>query len=187
MNLLSFAFVDTAMFAATLTLKYSRHFADDERRQNAPNSPHHDTQCIALRGPENPSSENWQADVEHVDYPLLQEWVAARHLIARTETEIIRHLSAPNLQLGKVMVVSLKPGGFIDWHVDEGAYAEKHMRFHLPVTPCAGATLYSGGEMLMPGVGNLTYFNNRALHSAVNLGPVARINLILDVKKPVLQ
>lgn len=187
MNLLSFAFVDTAMFGATLTLKYARHFGADDRREMAPGSPHHDTQCIALRGPADPDPANWQADVEHVDYPLFGEWTAARNIVARAENEIARHLGMQNAVLGKVLVVTLKPGGAIDWHTDEGGYAETHVRFHLPVLPCAGAVLHSGGETLMPGVGNLTYFNNRVLHSAVNLGPVPRVHLIIDVRKPVLQ
>lgn len=187
MNLVQFAFVDPSMFGATLLLKYHRHFADDTRRQDQPGSPHHDTECIVLRGPEKASADNWQLDVPHVDSPLLSEWVAARQFIANVESAIHQHLAAPNLQLGKIMVASLNPGGTIDWHIDQGPYAEQHHRFHICVLPNAGSWLYSGGEAIMAGVGNLTYFNNRILHSAANFGAVPRVHLICDVRKPTMQ
>lgn len=187
MNIQPISFVDPSLFAATLLLKYQKHFADDRRRQEYQGSPHHDTECIVLRGPDEPTPENWFQDVEHVDYPLLKEWVAARSLIAAAEIPIAQTLGVPAPVLGKIMVVSLKAGGTIDWHVDEGAYAQNHMRFHLGINVSAGAWLYSGGEAQQIGAGNLVFFNNLTTHSAANFGPVPRIHLIIDVRKPTKQ
>jgi hypothetical protein len=76
-NLLSFAFVDTTLFSATMTLKYGRHF-DDERPSNLATEPYQDCRHILLRGPDNPSPANWKLDIDQFNYPVLSEWPGAR-------------------------------------------------------------------------------------------------------------
>lgn len=187
MNIQPIGFVDPSALAATLFLKRHTHFGDDTRRQSYAGSPHHDTEVIALRGPRDPDGSNWFDDVEQVDYPLFEEWKAAQVAVSEIEAHVMRTMGQQVLTLGKVMIVRLKPGGVVDWHVDRGTYAEKHDRFHLCLAPCWGAWLYSGGEGMVIGAGNLTYFDNHVLHSAANFGEVPRINLIVDVRRPKLQ
>ena len=183
MNIASFAFVDPTMFLSTMTLKYGRHFNDNDQPRALAEPPFQDCRHIVLRGPEN---GDWNAaDVAEVDYPLLTEWPSARNLLADVGRQITAHLAAENLQFGQVIVRSLKPGGVIGWHSDEHLpYAQRHARFQLLVSPCAGGCWFSGGESLGPGPGNLTLVNHVTLNSAINLGPVPQISLVVDVRKP---
>ena len=181
-NLFSFAFVDPTMFFSTMTLKYGRHFGDND--QPRADAPFQDCRLIMLRGP---SNGNWRDNAEQTDCPLMQEWPSARQIVASIGAKITEHLAAENFQIGRVYVESLRAGGVIGWHVDESAYAKAHQRFRLLVSPCAGGCWFSGGENLAPGVGNLTYFNNTTLNSAINLGPVPQISLVVDVRRPALQ
>lgn len=183
-NLFSFAFVDPSMFFATMTLKYGKHFADNDQPHVLSEPPFADCRNIVLRGP---ADGNWGADSGQIDYPLLNEWPSARQFLANVGQQIATHLAAENLQFGQVVLQSLRPGGCIGWHVDETPYAKQHVRFKLLVSPCAGGVWYSGGEMLAPGIGNLSYVNHRVLNSAINLGAVPQISLIVDARKPPLQ
>lgn len=175
-NLFSFAFVDPSMLFSTMTLKHGRHFADDNQHI-AP--PFQDCRTIVLRDVDDGFNQ--------VDSPLMTEWPSARQIVATIGTKITEHLAAGNLQIGRVYIESLRAGGVIGWHADESPYAKAHQRFKLLVSPCAGGCWFSGGESLAPGVGNLTYCNNRVLNSAINLGPVPQISVVLDVRRPALQ
>ena len=188
-NLLSFAFVDPTMLFSTMTLKYGRHFGDAERKWGRSVPPFQDCQAIILRGPavKKGGSEDWLEDAEQVDYPLMADWPSARQIIASVGSKITEQLGAENFQFGRVYIESLRAGGVIGWHADESAYAKAHQRFQLLISPCAGGCWFSAGESLAPGVGNLTYFNNRVLHSAINIGPVPQISLVLDIRRPQLQ
>lgn len=182
-NIIPVDFIDVSKMAGALVLKHAVHFRDDTRRQDYDGSPHHDTQTILLRGPAgNVSRETWFSDVEHADTPLLESWPSARELIAKI-SESHQRRSGLVPQFGKIMVVSLKPGGFVDWHVDQGEYADAHDRFHLCLVPSVGSALYSGMESLVLQWGTLAFFNNHALHSAVNFGQSDRIHLIFDVRR----
>jgi hypothetical protein len=181
MNLVSFAFVDPSMFFATMTLKYGRHFSDNDQPRVLTEPPFQDCRHIVLRGP---ADGNWGADAEQVDYPLLQQWPSARTLLEDIGRQITTHLAAENLQIGQVVVRSLNPGAVVGWHADDSNYSKLHHRFQLLVSPCAGGCWYSGGELLAPGVGNLTYINHSVLHSLINLGPVPQIFLVVDAQKP---
>jgi hypothetical protein len=178
-NLLSFAFVDTTMLLSTMTLKYGKFFRDEI---NEP--PFQDCRHMDLRGPADPITG---VNTEQVDYALMADWPSARQLVGAISAKITEQLAAENLQLGRVYVESLCAGGVIGWHSDESAYAKAHQRFRLLISPCSGGQWFSGGEVLAPGVGNLTYFNNRVLNSAINLGPVPQISVVLDVRRPSLQ
>ena len=177
MNLASFAFVDPSMFFSTMTLKYGRHFNDGDQAQSA-------LKQITLRGP---ADADWGADSEQVDYPLLAEWPSARLLLDDVRGKITAHIGVQQPQIGQVVVQSLAADSHIPWLTDNTAYGQHHVRFKLLVSPCTGGCWYSGGEALAPVMGNLTYCNHRVLHSAVNLGPVPQISLIIDARSPTLQ
>ena len=187
LNLLSFSFVDTSLFSATMTLKYGKHFADNDCPANLSAFPFQDTKHILLRGPSDPSPENWGADVDQVDYPLLGGWPSAQKLLSDIASKISTHIGVDDLRIGKVYLESLRPGGIIGWQVDETPYAKRQARFRLLCGPCAGGTWFAGGDSLLPGVGNLTFVNHRTLHSAINLGPVPQISLVIDATRPHLQ
>ena len=186
MNVFSFAFVDPSMFSATMTLKYGKHFADNNRPLALSASPFQDCQHIVLRGPKG-DTENWQGDVDHDDYPLLQNWPSARQLLDNIHEKITEHLGGQNITFGKAYIESLRPSGVIGWHVDDSPYGKQHVRFRLLASACAGGCWFSGGDSLPPGVGNLTYVNNQTMHSLINLGPVPQISVVVDARKPVLQ
>lgn len=183
-NFRPLAFLDTSTFTATLVNKYRDEWGKNTQRQAFAGSPHRDTNSILLRGPQNPTVENWFEDIPQVDYPILKDWKSARALLARIKDAVQPILGETKAVLGKVMVVRLKVGGHVDWHVDQGEYAAKHDRTHLCLLPSPGAWLYSGGEQYQPPVGQLTWFNNAVVHSALNMGPVARVHLICDIRKP---
>ena len=172
------------MLSAGLMLKYRVRFADDKRRQQVPNSPHHDTETIVLRGPKDATPAAWFEDGEMVDYPIMKEWKAARITMLKIRNAAAGLNGGKPVQIGKAMVVSLKVGGHVDWHTDEGEYAEAHLRLHVCLVPSPGAWLYSGGEAANIPVGQLTFFQNRVLHSAINTGPCARHHLIVDCRRP---
>lgn len=184
-------FIDVSHMAGALVLKHASRFGEDERRQKAPGSPHHDTQSIILRAPILDDADRsasdlktlWQADIEHADWPLLQDWPSARAVLRQIAESHLRR-SRCQAAFGKIMVVSLKAGGYVDWHIDEGPYAEAHDRFHLCLVPSPGARIFAGGEAAILPYGQLTWINNRTLHSAINLGPCSRIHLIVDIRKP---
>lgn len=182
-NFLPLGFLDTSNVAATLVLKYKDRFKDNTLRQEFEGSPHHDTETIFLRGPEKVDKAAWLEDSEQVDYPVYREWKSARNLAARIKNLVSSTSGRKNLQFGKVMIVSLNPGGIVDWHIDEGEYAEAHDRLHLCLLPSDGAICYSGRESAMLPVGQLFFFNNRVAHSAANFGDCARVHLIADVRR----
>jgi hypothetical protein len=190
-NIVPVEFFDVRLMSGALNMRHSAHFFDDQRRQQYPGSPHHATRAIILRGPEGYEAASgtalkdlWFADVPHHDSPLLDDWPIARNLLERlaASQEFGRFLGHVP-KFGKVMLVSLPPGGWIEWHVDQGAYADAHDRFHLPIDTCPGAWLFSGGESAGPVQGILSYFNNHIPHSAVNVGPADRVHMIIDTRR----
>lgn len=192
-NIQPLDFVDTSYMAAALLMKHAVRFKDDTRRQDYPGSPHHDTETILLRGPfdmdENSGAAlraNWQEDVPHADRQILANWPTARTVIGEIAASHERRSTAPP-EFGKIMVVSLRPGGKVDWHSDQGPYAEAYDRFHVCLVPSPGAFLFSGGMAMTLQPGVICWVNNRTLHSAINVGPCARVHLIFDVRKPTVQ
>lgn len=167
-NLFSFAFIDPSMLLATMTLKYGKHF--DEA-----GAPFVDCQRISLRSPDGE------------DLPMLEQWPSARQTVDAVMNKLTEHLGGVNLQLGAVYVELLRSGGTFGWYTDDSDYAKAHNHFRLLVSPCSGGSWYSAGEMLAPGVGNLTYINKCVPHSMINLGPVPQISLVVDVRKPTMQ
>lgn len=176
-------FIDSSKMAAALLMRHDVHFSDDTRRQDTPGSPHHDTRSIVLRGPAGGADpDNWFQDVEHVDYEVLAGWPSARQVIDLIRQSHLTRTGKP-AHFGKIMVVGLKPNGWVDWHIDTGEYATAHDRFHMCLVPSPGAWLYSGGYTAILPPGQLTYVENHIPHSALNMGPVERVHLIVDIRR----
>jgi hypothetical protein len=185
------AHVDTWPLAATLYPRLDL-FKAVTLRQDYPGSPHKETRMIPLRVPAplltalapmpphlDPSvlAALWFEDVPHANTPILDGWPEATALFAGLSTVLMRGA------VGKVMLVELAPGGSLAWHKDEGAYAQAHMRFHLPLVTNPMAFLLAGGEQAHVPVGALTFFDTSVLHSAINLGETPRVHLIVDVRR----
>lgn len=147
-------------------------------RQSYPGSAHHDTQAIFLRGPAAFTADEYQGTTDAYDYPALA-----------TLGEAVNALLCPVLwglgatQLGYVLIVKLQPGGHVDEHIDEGAYADHFTRFHIALTSDS-ATLTVGGQTQHFAPGELWRFDHKALHSADNPGVTPRIHVIFDAVTP---
>jgi hypothetical protein len=145
-------------------------------RQDTPGSPHHDTRTIVLRAP---AATEWSHDVifntiEAEDTNAVEHLPAVRDLcIAACERLGVK-------ELGRVMLVELAPGGHIDSHFDDGAYAAHYERFHLVLESDEGNTFTNGAESIHMKPGQLWQFNHRAEHEVTNGSGRPRIHLIID-------
>lgn len=116
------------------------------------------------------------------DLPILQSFKSAKVVFGRIRKALARDGVPP--ELGRAFIEVLAAGDTLSWRVEEDEYALEHDRLHLCLVPSPGAWLYAGGEMLSPGVGWLTFFNQRVLHSEANFGLVDRIHLVVYVRRP---
>ena len=157
-------FLDVSTFTARFILNYRQRLSDDPAYPGV--------QTIMLRS---------VAGAE----PILKEWKSAREVLERLRNAVAPFLGGKPAVLGKAMVASLKPGGWTDWAHSDDEYAQGHLRLYVNMIPSPLAFIYSGGEAQNPLVGQITLFEQQALHSEINLGAVARVSLIVDVKRPV--
>lgn len=145
-------------------------------RQDYPGSAHHDTQAILLRMPRVITPHSIFNDLEAVDWPEYDRLPSARWLVEG----VCRTVGAT--KLGRVMIVSLKPGGSIDPHVDEGDYADHYDRFHVDLYGSSAFTVDS--ESVEMAVGDAWWFNHKREHRVVNGSDGPRIHLIIDAVSP---
>ncbi len=175
-------FIDVSQMAAALVMKHAVNFSPDPL-----GSARGDTEIMVLRGPDPLGLENsrviWQADLPQFDTALLEKWPSARNVLSAI-TISHRLRSGREAVFGKVFLTALKVGGYVDWNIAEGAYAAAYDRYHLNLVPSPGAWLYSGGTGTVLPQGQLTYFDNHVLNSAINLGPCHQVNLVVDIRKP---
>ena len=147
-------------------------------RQETPGSPHHDTKAIFLRWAASQTVEAAFTEIPAVDYPARAELPACSGMLNML-TELI-----PIYELGRVMVVNLLPGGHIDAHVDEGAYAAHYDRFHLVLEAGVGNIFRVGAESFSGKTGELWWFNNKVEHEVWNQGTQRRLHMIIDAVVP---
>ena len=144
-------------------------------RQDYPGSAHADTECIFIRGPLAFTAKDYFNDCSAAPYPA-----------ASVFQEAFRPLMEPLMeaigleQLGRVLIVKLKPGGHVSEHVDEGKYADMYSRFHIVLTTNEGCVNTTGGEVVHWPVGSAWWFNHKAPHTADNGGDTDRIHIIVD-------
>ena len=145
-------------------------------RQKVQGSPHKNTECIFVRGPEEFSVDKYFYDLGSYDYPaikILEQAIVP--LLKPLLTEVLRVT-----ELGRVLIVKFKPGGHIDKHVDEGTYADYFARFHVVLKTNPRATLTVGGHERNLGAGEAWYFNHKLEHYGDNKGDEDRIHIIFD-------
>jgi quercetin dioxygenase-like cupin family protein len=141
-------------------------------RQDYEGSAHADTETIFLRAPLS------TVDVLNViDSVTLPAWdvLGMSDFLEPVKTRIGAR------ELGRVMLVKLKPRGFIRPHRDEGAYARYFARFHIVLS--GHCVFYCGGEEQAMAPGELWWFNHQKDHEVHN-GEQERIHLILDACAP---
>jgi GNAT superfamily N-acetyltransferase len=148
-------------------------------RQEHPASPHHDTRAIWLRGPGRLDVDSVFNDLHAEDYPAAHELAPAITSLLGPALDSLRIT-----ELGRVMIVSLKPGGSIDPHADEGRYAEHYSRFHLVLTSDEGNEFTCGEESVHMQAGEVWWFNHQLEHAVSNRSKRERIHVIFDAVTP---
>ena len=155
-------------------------------RQLTPGSPHKDTETIFLRWAEKLTVEDVFTAIPAVDYPALDRLPEAKSLISQIMSKVGSN------ELGRVIITKLRPGGSIDTHADEGAYADHYERFHLALTADGGAWFTSyldadRAETVRMWPGELYWFHHKREHTYVNCGDTDRIHLIVDCVAPLFR
>lgn len=141
---------------------------------------------LLLRGHKDITKENWLDDLPVVELHALEPWKSMKRLLLRAKNIIMAEKIARDYlsgEMGRAMISRLDPGSTIFWHDDNGAYHDKHVRFHIPLVTNPGCIMYSGPESLHMEVGSLWYFNNQVRHSAANWGGTYRLHLIFEMRR----
>ena len=147
-------------------------------RQAYPGSAHADTQCIFVRGPLGFTPDLYFNDLGSVDFSAQQVLTRAMSLVEFACAQIGAS------QLGRVLIVNLKPGGHVTPHIDEGKYANHFARFHIVLTTNKHCTNTTGGETKHWRSGSLWWFDHKQMHTADNDGATDRVHLIFDAVSP---
>lgn len=146
----------------------------DLRQRYGPS--HKDTETIALRGP--PSLYDIQNNLESMNYTVWNSFTELGKLFL----ELVSIIGAR--EVGRVMLVRLKPMGIITPHRDEGVYARYYSRFHLALASELTCSFSVGDETIHMAPGELWWFNHQLSHHVINLSPIPRIHLIFDSCAP---
>lgn len=143
--------------------------------------------AVPLRLHDNPTHASFFEDLPVHDLPLLTGWPEMQNLIyeARSlirEDQIIGQLVDAD-SLGRVVFSIIEADGFIQWHRDTGDYINATLRFHTPLITTPDAINYApDDERLHIKVGELTWLDNRCMHSAVNWNAAARNHLLFELR-----
>ena len=159
---------------AELRADPNRWFAETGRQQRAPAQ--RETFVIPLRGlRKSEINGRRRRDVHESRYTrLAQEFPATREFMEA-------FAEARGGRLGRARFARLPPGNRVAAHVDRGEYYRQRDRFHLVLQSERGSLLQAGGETVRLQVGELWWFDNKALHAAENDSDSDRIHLIFDV------
>jgi Aspartyl/Asparaginyl beta-hydroxylase len=150
---------------------------DETTRQDYAGSAHKDTQSIFLRWCKSLDVNAAFTEIPAFDLSAMGKLREAHELINYT---IHR---AGGLQLGRVLIVSLRSGGVITPHSDEGVYADYYERFHIALKS-EDCHFYCGDESVQMKTGELWWFNHKETHQVKNLGTEDRLHLIIDMVAP---
>lgn len=147
-------------------------------RQEYPGSAHHDTETIVVRGPKSFTREDYFFDFGAFNYPAA---VTLDHLITPLLLPVIKKLEVK--ELGRMLIVKLKPHGIVDLHIDEGDYADHFSRFHICLQS-ENATLTVRNETQHFSPGEAWWLDHKALHYGNNDSDLSRIHIIFDAVTP---
>lgn len=147
----------------------------DTWRQDHPSSPHKDTETVYLKMPNEITERSVFND-------LNSDWLDAAFsgVVRRMLPEIMKKVTCSNFKIGRVMLVKLKPGGHIEAHRDEGAYARAYDRLHLAVQSEDGNIFRCEDEYVWMHPGSLWAFSHKEEHEVWNNSKSDRVHLIID-------
>lgn len=163
MSIRPVGFLDLSNMTSTFVRTYRERLKDDSNYPGA--------QTLLLRSATSDGS-------------ILKDWKTARAVLMRLKNEAAPFLGGKPAVLGKAMVVSLKPSSWTDWEFSDDEYSLAHIRLHICMVPSPLAFVYSGGAGLNLPVGQVFAVDQQALHSEINLGPCARVHIVVDIRKP---
>lgn len=152
-------------------------WTDITARQSFPGSAHGDTRTIYLRGPK---SFLDYFDTSAQDYPRLAGLIPVILPILRP---VFAFTHVQRWHIGRILLVSLKPGGHVTEHVDEGAYADAFSRYHVVLSTNDACWYRCGDVVASYPAGTAFWFDHHLPHEAHNGGETERVHLIVDVMK----
>ncbi len=151
-------------------------------RQDYPGSSHKDTETIYFKMPHLVTEYS-------VFHSLDSEWMGnslARHLVEDLLKALrfsIMDYFKMDYEIGRVMLVKLKPWGHITPHKDEGTYAETYQRFHLPIITNETSFMRIESDLVNMREGCVYKIAHREEHECWNLNGADRIHLIFDMRR----
>lgn len=143
-------------------------------RQDYKDSAHKYTESIFLRWCKELTVSAAFKDLKSMKYPAWDKLPEAVPLIEQV-LELVG-----SIELGRVLIVNLKPGAEIAPHCDEGEVAAHFERFHVPLYSDHGNEFHCENENVHMGAGELWVFNNKKEHWLKNGSANPRIHLIVD-------
>ena len=164
--------VDLAPLLAEIRANESYWTRDTSRQRRVKVQRH--TETISLRSAmKEPHgvSEDWHgiALTGSVSaFPVVHRW--ALDLADRFDSE-----------LGRLSIVRLRAGSPVLPHIDNGEYYAYRNRYHLVLASARGSLMVSGSERIKFMPGELWWFDNLALHEAINESNEWRVHLIFDM------
>ena len=162
------AWVDPFELAASLRGTRMALFKGDDRRR-----------LLHIRGPR-PNAADADDDLAFVWAKEYARWAELKIVLGHIERFGAK---AGGIEFGRIGFEMLMPGRVLPWQRDEGAYAERFMRAHLPLRTNPSAMIAAGTEMMHLLPGALTVVAHRNYYSAVNHGEQPRVHLIVDFKR----
>jgi len=167
--------------------RQSHLWLEETTRQEYPGSAHRDTRCIFLRWARSRTVEAGFTEIPAVNYPAMNKFPEVSPILVEASIFLDFHFEAS--KVGRIIITELKPGGFIDPHVDEGAYADHYERFHIVVKSKEGNRFFvedkpEVGEFAHMREGELWWFNHKKRHYVFNGSNEPRIHLIVDAVVP---
>ncbi len=84
-------------------------------------------------------------------------------------------------ELGRAMLVRLRPGGEVHLHVDRGDYYHVRHRFHVMLHSPEGCWLECGGERRATRTGEILWFDNKCSYEEGNPGGEWSVRMIVDI------
>lgn len=150
----------------------------DTARTSFEGSPHAEAHDIILRScvTEGRSLAEAYVDLDAEDRDLMRSLPEAKMMVL----DLMRLVGGS--RLGRVVIAKTEPGGRIEMHKDEGAYADYYTRYHIVLQGFPGSMFMCGDENVNMKSGDWWWFDHKSPHMLVNNSPDDRIHLIADIR-----
>ena len=146
-----------------------------KHRQHFTGTPHKDTESIYVRGPLKMTPYYVMYDIGSYDYPSMEYLKSA---LVPLMSPILDKLEVQ--EMGRLIIVNLKPGGHVIKHNDQGTYADYYSRFHLVLRSNQHCFQTCGNQLQRFEAGDVWWFNHKKDHTADNVGTTDRGHIIFD-------